>query len=201
MADYTKKEFLEFWGSEGYVETWEGSGRNWSPEIKELIVEQLGHSKDKVSLEIGCGAGYWTNFLQEHSRKTYAIDLIPRPSNIHRDVEYIENQNQQYNCNYIESNSLDFVFSFGVFCHLSLDANDKYLQDIIRVLKPNANALLFYADEIGLQKFYNDPNIKSVDIFGQFNNSVETMNMMNKYPIVAKRALDFKDSLILMEKL
>ena len=43
MADYTKKEFLEFWGSEGYVETWEGSGRNWSPEIKELILEQLGH--------------------------------------------------------------------------------------------------------------------------------------------------------------
>lgn len=154
-----------------------------------------------MSLEIGCGAGYWTNFIQEHSRKTFAIDLIPRPSNIHRDVEYIENQNQQYNCNYIESNSLDFVFSFGVFCHLSLDANDKYLQDIIRVLKPNAKALLFYADEIGLQKFYNDPNIKSVDIFGQFNNSVETMNMMNKYPIVAKRALDFKDSLIFIEKL
>ena len=116
-------------------------------------------------------------------------------------MEYIENQNQQYNCNYIESNSLDFVFSFGVFCHLSLEANDKYLQDIIRVLKPNAKALLFYADEIGLQKFYNDPNIKSVDIFGQFNNYIETMNMMNKYPIVAKRVLDFKDSMILMEKL
>ena len=191
MADFTKKEFLEFWGTEGYIETWEGSGRNWSPEIKELIVEQLGHSKDKVTLEIGCGAGYWTNFLHEHSRKTYAIDLIPRPANIHRDVEYIENQNQQYNCNYIESNSLDFVFSFGVFCHLSLNANDKYLQDIIRVLKPNAKALLFY----------DDPNIKSVNIFGQFNNYIETMNMMNKYPIVAKRALDFKDSLILMEKL
>jgi hypothetical protein len=27
------------------------------------------------------------------------------------------------------------------------------------------------------------------------------MNMMNKYPIEAKRVLDFKDSLILVEKL
>jgi SAM-dependent methyltransferase len=88
-----------------------------------------------------------------------------------------------------------------VFCHLSLEANDKYLQDIIRVLKPNGKALLFYADEIGLQKFYNDPNIKAESIFGQFNNYVETMNMMNRYPIVAKRVLDFKDSLILVEKL
>jgi SAM-dependent methyltransferase len=201
MRDFTKDEFLKMWGTSGYLETWDGHGKNWSPEIKKIVLDQIGFDKSKISLEIGCGAGYWTNFLNEHSKKTFAIDLIPRPINIHYEVEYIENDNQQFNCNYIESESIDFVFSFGVFCHLSLGANDEYLMDILRVLKKNGKALLFYADEIGLQKFYNNQEIKSADIYGQFNNYVETMKMIAKYSVKAEKVLDFRDSLILIEKI
>jgi SAM-dependent methyltransferase len=201
MRDFTKDEFLKMWGTSGYLETWDGHGKNWSPEIKKIVLDQIGFDKSKISLEIGCGAGYWTNFLNEHSKKTFAIDLIPRPINIHNEVDYIENDNQQFNCNYIESESIDFVFSFGVFCHLSLGANDEYLMDILRVLKKNGKALLFYADEIGLQKFYNNQEIKSADIYGQFNNYVETMKMIAKYSVKAEKVLDFRDSLILIEKI
>jgi SAM-dependent methyltransferase len=201
MRDFTKDEFLKMWGTSGYLETWDGHGKNWSPEIKKIVLDQIGFDKSKISLEIGCGAGYWTNFLNEHSKKTFAIDLIPRPINIHYEVEYIENDNQQFNCNYIESESIDFVFSFGVFCHLSLGANDEYLMDILRVLKKNGKALLFYGDEIGLQKFYNNQEIKSADIYGQFNNYVETMQMIAKYSVKAEKVLDFRDSLILIEKI
>lgn len=200
MADYTKEEFLQFWGVKGYLENWEGYDKDWSEKIKELILKELGELKHKVSLEIGCGAGYWTNFIHEHSLKTFAIDLIPKPSTIHNEITYIENNNQQYNCNYIESNSIDFIFSYGVFCHLSLKANDKYLQDIIRVMKPNSKALLMYADETAYRKFCNDPTIKTELVYGQFNDYSKTMEMMKKYPITAERVLDYRDSLILIHK-
>ena len=108
--------------------------------------------------------------------------------------------NKQYNFNYIESNSIEFIFSYGVFCHLSLKANDKYLQDIIRVMKPNSKALLMYADETAYRKFCNDPTIKTVLVFGQFNDYSKTMEMMKKYPITAERVLDYRDSLILIHK-
>ena len=64
--NYSKTDFLNFWGDNGYIETWDGHKYNWSKEIKDLILNQLGNKKDKNVLEIGCGAGYWTKFLCEN---------------------------------------------------------------------------------------------------------------------------------------
>ena len=117
--NYTKKDFLKFWGDNGYIETWDGHQYNWSKEIQDLVLNQIGNNKDKNVLEIGCGAGYWTKFLCEHSKNVTAIDLLPNSPFQLDNFTYIENKNMQFDCKNIQDESIDFAFSFGVFCHLS----------------------------------------------------------------------------------
>lgn len=196
MTDFTKDEFIGFWGNRGYIETFDGYEKNWTSEIITMVKSHV--NKDSTVLEIGCGGGYWTNQIAPICYQMYAIDLIPSPS-LNPKVVYIENDNQQFNCKSIPSNSVDFVFSFGVFCHLSLSACDEYLQDILRVLKPTGKALLMYGDENGLKRHFKNPTLTCESIGWKYNTFDETMKMIRKYPVHATKMLDYRDTLLLIE--
>jgi len=199
-SNYTKEEFIRFWGESGYTETWDGHKYNWSKEIQDLVLNQIGEKKDKTILEIGCGAGYWTKFLCENSFKVYAIDIIPKPLFEAENFTYLENENDQFNCKTIDTESIDFVFSFGVFCHLSKNACEEYIQDILRVLKKDGTAILMYADKKGLQKFYDNKNVSPNSVYGEYVNYENILPMIKKYDKSAKNILDFRDALILITK-
>ena len=198
--NYTKTDFLNFWGDNGYIETWDGHKYNWSKEIKDLILNQLGDKKDKNVLEIGCGAGYWTKFLCEHSNNVTAIDLIPNSPFQLDNFTYIENKDMQFDCKNIKDESIDFSFSFGVFCHLSYSACESYLKDVFRVLKKGGTAIFMYSDDKGLQDFYKDETFSASKIYGKFNDYSDIMPMIKKYDSECKRILDFRDSLVLITK-
>lgn len=198
--NYTKKEFLSFWGKQGYVETWDGHQYNWSKEIQELVLNQIGSNKDKIVLEIGCGAGYWTSFLCENSKEVYAIDLIPKPKIKFKNFKYIENKSMQFDCSTLENDSIDFAFSFGVFCHLSLDACESYLKDVMRVLKKGGTAIFMYSNDEGLKKFFDNPDFKANMIYGECNDYADIMPMIQKYDAQAENILDFRDTLVLINK-
>ena len=198
-TNYTKKQFLEFWGENGYVETWDGHKYNWSNEIQQLVLNQIGNKKDKLVLEIGCGAGYWTKFLCENAKNVTAIDLIPKPNLQLDNLHYIENKNDQFNCELLEDNSIDFAFSFGVFCHLSADACESYLIDTLRVLKKGGSAIFMYSDDKGLKKFFNEKNFSANMIYGEYNNYSDIMPMIKKYDRSAKKILNFRDALVLIK--
>lgn len=195
MSDFTKQDFLTFWGQSGYTETWDGYEKNWTHEIMEIVKANL--HPQSVVLEIGCGSGYWTNKIAPLCASMFAIDLIPRP-NIDRKVVYLENGNQQFNCNSVASGTIDFVFSFGVFCHLSLSACELYLQDILRVLKPNGKALLMYGDETGLQRHFKDPNLTCEAVGWKYNTYADTMTMLSKYPVKSTKVFEYRDTLLLI---
>ena len=199
MSNYSKEQFIKFWGLNGYTETWDGHKYNWSEEIKNFIKQQIGVNKDKITLEIGCGSGYWTDFLAENSKLVYAIDLIPRPEFKNNNITYIENEDRQFNCSNLEDNSVDFAFSFGVFCHFSLDACESYLKDVFRVLKKGGTAIFMYSDENGLKNFYNK-EISASSIYGEYNDYSDIMPTILKYDPTAKKILDFRDALVLITK-
>lgn len=197
MGDFTKDEFIQFWGAKGYTETWDGYEKNWTPEIMNMITHHV-RNNDTV-LEIGCGSGYWTNRIYPLCSKMYAIDLIPRPA-LHKNIVYIEKNDCDYTCSTIEDESIDFVFSFGVFSHLSLSACDTYLQDIVRVLKPKGKALVMYADELGLQKHFRNPTLTCENVGWKYNTYQDTLSMVMKYPLLATKMLDYRDTLLLLNK-
>jgi len=198
--NYSKKDFLKFWGKTGYVETWDGHQYNWTKEIQDLVLHQIGEEKDKVVLEIGCGAGYWTEFLCDNSKQVFAIDLIPKPSIKNKNFQYIENKDLQFNCNSLEDDSIDFAFSFGVFCHLSLNACESYLKDVMRVLKKGGSAIFMYSDDKGLQEFFNNPDFEASMIYGEFNDYSDIMPMIKSYDSECEKILDFRDALVLIKK-
>ena len=197
--DYSKKDFIKFWGENGYLETWDGDGRDWSKEIMQLVVNQIGISKDKTVVEIGCGGGYWTKKLCEHANHVHAIDIIPSLVISCENYTYYENNDKQFNCSCIESNSVDFIFSFGVFCHFSQQACEEYLIDFKRILKKGGSGILMYADKKGLEKFYGIETANVNDVFGEAIDYNDSEPFVKKHFKNTERILDFKHALLLIK--
>jgi SAM-dependent methyltransferase len=152
--DYSNNDFSKFWG-DGYQETFCGY-KHTRDEIFNAILKPFIDS-NKTCLEIGCGGGFWTNkHLIGNFKNVVAIDVIPKSKNIN--CEYFQLGNQDYKCTPIKDNSVDFVFSFGVFCHLSNAAVNEYVRNVLRVLKPGGEAVLMFANWDKHPGFVNVPD-------------------------------------------
>jgi len=155
----TKSKFLEMWGgnrggggevdSNGYIEHFQC----YRPGSLEEVVNTLSKSYDtsKTCMEIGCGAGFWTRrYLSPNFKEVVALDLLDNPmykgQPLPENVRYIELPDRDYNCTGVEDESIDFAFSFGVFCHLPNSANETYVNSIYKKLKVGGVALLAFAD-------------------------------------------------------
>ena len=92
-------------------------------------------------LEIGCGDGYWTNkLLVPKFDRVVCVDIIEKP-------KYFKGEYHQQTGTSLKQFREKFfntVYSFGVFCHLSLDEQSSYLKEIRRVLK--GRALIMFAN-------------------------------------------------------
>lgn len=136
MVDFSKRYFQKVWG-EGYYEHFSyGVGIDC---VFETCVSPF-LSEDKKVLEIGSGGGVFTEMIQGKVKLT-AIDVIPMPARFmeFENFRYHELPDKSYDCGPIKSESVDFCFSYNVFCHLSNDAIAEYLKSVYRVLKSGGN--------------------------------------------------------------
>lgn len=113
---------------------------------------------DMVALEIGGGGGRWTRYLLE-AREVVVVDLNSEF------FPYIESrfpdaadklrfyQTSGYELAGVETESIDFVLSFGTFVHIDPEGIDAYLGEIHRVLSPGAAATIHYGDRS--KKFFD----------------------------------------------
>ena len=108
-------------------------------------------TQDSVVLEIGPGGGRWTQYLLP-ARKVVVVELNPQFFDYLRErfgadaakLSFYETSG--YELAGIDSDSIDFVFSFGTFVHLPPEGIDEYLGEIRRVLRPGAVSSIQYAD-------------------------------------------------------
>jgi ubiquinone/menaquinone biosynthesis C-methylase UbiE len=107
-------------------------------------------------LEIGPGAGRWTEVLQTIAQKLIIADISEKCLKICR--ERFQNcSNIEYRLigeqglNFIDDNSIDYVWSYDVFVHINPTDTEKYLIDLQRILKPEGIAVIHhpgsYVDE------------------------------------------------------
>jgi len=145
---YTKKEFSKAWGVDGYKEDFvlynQEHNENFNTLYDKLV--KPFENKQHACLEIGCGGGIWTNKMIDGFKYVTALDVIPKSKNLNKKVLYYELENFDYGCSPISNDSIDFVFSFGVFCHLPVSAQSEYIKNILRVLKKGGNAVIMFAD-------------------------------------------------------
>jgi 2-polyprenyl-3-methyl-5-hydroxy-6-metoxy-1,4-benzoquinol methylase len=105
--------------------------------------------------EIGCGGGQWTRLLCGLSDRVICNDAKTASDN--RIIEYLQEnqlttnnlqffQAQNFELQEIEDNSLDVVFSYDVFCHISLSGQKEYIKNLYQKCKSGCVLMIMYAD-------------------------------------------------------
>jgi len=122
---------------------------NLSHVVKNYIEPYV--TPQSVVVEIGPGGGRWTKYLLA-AKEIILVELNPEffPYLQERFKENLS-KFRFYNtsgCELdgIDTDSVDFIFTFGTFVHIDPDDIHSYLGHIKRVLKPNAIAVIHYSD-------------------------------------------------------
>lgn len=135
---------------------WTGRGEEWtaSPEWKQALIDDvlLAWVPDGVSvLEIGPGAGRWSEVLQPRARRLVLVDVSPRPLELCRErfaaaenVEYVLSAGNDLPS--VADGSIEAIWSFDVFVHVAPLDQAGYLKECARVLAPGGLAIVHHAD-------------------------------------------------------
>ena len=107
-------------------------------------------TRQTFALEIGPGRGAWTKALL-NAREVWCLDaLSAKHNNFWKyvgqapHVRYI--QVEDFSCRMLPENTFDFLFSYDVFCHISLDGILEYMKNIRPKLKHGAHCFIMVAD-------------------------------------------------------
>jgi len=124
--------------------------------LEERLKKLSDKSMAKECLEIGCGGGQWTKFMLSACsfEKIWCVDALSAEyNNFFQHVGIEENderinycQVQDFTLGHIPDQSIDFVFSYDVFCHISRSGTKAYLNSLSKKCKPGCILLIMYAD-------------------------------------------------------
>jgi ubiquinone/menaquinone biosynthesis C-methylase UbiE len=141
-----------------YWQSWDwssGQGEEWTPseEWKRSLIDEVMRANLKPQttiLEIGPGAGRWTESLQSLAGRLILVDLSDRCIEYCR-RRFAQADNMEFHVNdgrsltAVASNSVDGVWSFDVFVHIAPPDVDAYIAEIARVLRAGGRAVIHHA--------------------------------------------------------
>lgn len=135
---------------------WSRLGEEWSEssEWTASVVEQLLIPHVPINsrvLEIGPGAGRWTQHLVQRASRLVVVDVTPKCIELcrarfrdwSRVVDYIVNDGSDLS--FLPSESIDRIWSWDVFIHVCLDDIRRYIRHFGRVLVPGGLGLIQHA--------------------------------------------------------
>ena len=156
-----REQFSESW-KDGYYEgdpldpmaesTYGVYGYNSSLHTVYLACIRGYVGQDTVALEIGPGRGAWSKvILARGCARLYAVDAAPAEHThfwdyVGRDERVTYHVADDFDLADVPDGSIDFFFSFGVFCHLRPKMCESYVRSLARKMKPSANGFLMCAD-------------------------------------------------------
>ena len=121
--------------------------------LDDLLKFLKAYISDKTTvLEVGCGRGAWTKEILE-AKKIYCLDALSAEHNGfwnyvgesgREKIEYT--QVKDFSCSTVPDNSIDLLFSYDVFCHISYSGMREYMKNIYPKLKSGAMCLVMVAD-------------------------------------------------------
>ena len=115
----------------------------------EYVLPHVGPDVD--ALEIGPGGGRWTRYLLP-CRSVWLVDfheeildLVRQTFGEHDNLEFVHNTGSDFPG--VPDESIDFLYSFGTFVHLDEPLVDSYLDNMRRILRPDATVVIQYSDK------------------------------------------------------
>jgi ubiquinone/menaquinone biosynthesis C-methylase UbiE len=139
---------------------WSQGGEEWNlgQDWRRSVVEDLmlaNAGSDPVTIEIGPGGGRWSTTLQEKSSKLILVDLTELSMELCREklagadnVEYRITDGSHLPD--VADGSVDFIWYFDVFVHISPDDQQGYMAEFARVMRPGAKAVIHHAGVGGI---------------------------------------------------
>jgi SAM-dependent methyltransferase len=159
---------------------------NLSKVVERYVRPYVG--PDTVALEIGAGGGRWTRYLLE-AREIVVVELNDEffPYLEQRFPDAADKlrfyRTSGYELHGVDSDSVDFVFSFGTFVHIDPEGIDEYLGEIRRAMRPGAVATIQYADRT--KRFFRELDTPG---YGGFSNmdarKMETLLSRHRFQLV-----------------
>lgn len=134
---------------------WRAQGEEWSASAEwkaALVAEVLEPNVPEggTTLEIGPGAGRWSEVLRDRAEKLIVVDVAERALELTRerlgaggDVEYLRSSGSTLPG--VEDGSVDAVWSYDVFVHIAPTDVAAYLAEIGRVLRPGGTAVIHHS--------------------------------------------------------
>ncbi|MDQ3967745.1 MAG: class I SAM-dependent methyltransferase [Thermoproteota archaeon] len=143
---------------------WSQMGEEWGPreagrhEIdnttwKKNLLDQMMFryiKPNSVILEIGPGAGRWTQYLQPLANQLIIADIAVKCLQICKQ-RFTDKTNIDYkliesdNIDFISSNSVDYVWSYDVFVHINPSDIERYVRNFGRILKKGGIGIIHHA--------------------------------------------------------
>lgn len=134
---------------------WTKLGEEWTPdEAWRAAIVANGmepHLKADMSvLEIGPGGGRWTEKLLEYKPSSLigvdlspvCIELCTKRFEAHPEASFRANDGKDLS--FVESDSIDFVWSFDVFVHMEADVIGEYFAQFARIMRKGAVGVVHY---------------------------------------------------------
>ncbi len=148
--NYNWSEEGEEWTSE--VQKYKGIDPNqWKQQlINDLMIKNF--VIDKTILEIGPGAGRWTEHLQKIGKKIILADITKKCLDVCQ-TRFKNDKNMEYhlienNLDFLPENSIDQIWSYDVFVHINPSDIKKYVKEFQRVLKSGGIAIIHHSGMI-----------------------------------------------------
>ncbi len=110
-------------------------------------------------LEIGCGRGHWSEMLAKRG-ELVVIDAKSKEDNDFKvNCEYFKVRD--FSLNEIQNFSIDCVFSYDVFCHISKSGQEQYIKNLYDKMTDGAVGYIMIADARKFNKNNHAPPFKT----------------------------------------
>ncbi len=153
MNSKSANKFIwEHWNWDGRGDEWTPSSE-WKASVVRTFVDPLFTNRSVV-LEIGPGAGRWTEDLVEKCDRLMGIDIsaacvreCERRFRNHPHATFAVGNGEDLHT--LDSESIDGVWSFDVFVHINKPQFSSYVAEIARVLRPGGVGVLHHGSSAG----------------------------------------------------
>ena len=157
--DNTIQENLRVWSSHD----WRRRGDEWSntDDWKRSLIQWILEPhipRGSAVLEIGPGAGRWTEYLVPRTSRLFLVDLTPKCIELckerfknERHLEYYVNDGRSLD--FIPDETLDRIWSWDVFVHIQSVDVENYVRQFARILKKNGMGAIHHAKN-GVTEFH-----------------------------------------------
>ena len=141
------KEIWEAWNWSAAGEEWSQS-KEWKESLVRCILERYV-PEDCSILEIGPGAGRWTEYLLRRAREYVGID-ISSACVAHCQERFAQDSRARFSVGSgsdladVPARAIDAIWSLDVFVHINRSEVEGYVTEFARVLRPGGVAVIHH---------------------------------------------------------